>query len=168
MTAFFAAVFFAGAFFAGAFFAGAFFAGAFFAGAFFAGAFFAGAFFAGAFFAGAFFAGAFFAGAFLTAVFFAGAFFAVVAIVSGRTFPLGTLESHDKSPSQAVIGLSGVCEVCHARLIRARGPPWPTRHPPPRRPPGAPDHAHRMARRHRPSSGLARPTAPGRGGVRHR
>ncbi|MDC3002145.1 hypothetical protein OA174_06070, partial [Actinomycetota bacterium] len=66
---------------------------------------------------GAFFAGAFFAGAFLAGAFFAGAFFAfvaVVAIVSGHTFPWGMMESHDKSPSQAVSGSSGVAEVCHA------------------------------------------------------
>ncbi|MEL0125968.1 MAG: hypothetical protein VW929_02110, partial [Actinomycetota bacterium] len=83
---------------------------------------FAGAFFAGAFFAGAFFAGAFFAAVFLAGVFFAGAFFAfvaVVAIVSGRTFPRGMIESHDKSPSQAVSGSSGVAEVCHARPASA-------------------------------------------------
>ena len=52
----------------------------------------------------------------------AGAFFAfvaVVAIVSGRTFPRGMIESHDKSPSQAVSGSSGVGKVCHARPASA-------------------------------------------------
>jgi hypothetical protein len=62
--------------------------------------------------AGAFFAAVFFAGAFLAGAFFA--LVAVVAIVSGRTFPWGMIESHDKSPSQAVSGSSGVAEVCHA------------------------------------------------------
>ena len=81
------------------------------------GAFFAAVFFAAVFFAAVFFAAVFFAAVFLAGAFFA--FFAVVAIVSGRTFPWGMIESHDKSPSQAVSGSSGVGKVCHARPASA-------------------------------------------------